>query len=76
MSFNDWAMGVATLAVLKESERDGKVKSLVKSASELIEGFYPDRHQAIKESLVRYVILPFSKGLVGENSFKKVKEEV
>lgn len=67
-----WALTAAVRGILKDAQKDGKVESLTNSLNELIGAFFPDKTKEVKEELVKMVILPISKGLVGEEAFVNI----
>lgn len=73
MSIQQWALTSGVKGVIKDAEKDGRIKEFVLLTDSAIRGFFPDDPKGIKQMLVQYVIFPFCKQLLEDNPDGYVK---
>lgn len=67
MSIQQWAISAGVKGVIRDAEKDGRVKEAVTLADSAIKGFFPGAEKDIKQMLVQYCIFPFCKLLLKED---------
>ena len=77
MSLKQWAVTTAAKRMMKAAEEDGKVAEAVVSFDTWVKGTFPDDPSGMKYHLVRHILFPFSKLLMGGDArgLDKAKEE-
>lgn len=61
MSIQQWAITAGAKGVIRDAEKDGRVKEAVTLAESTLRGFFPDDPGGVRQMLVQYVIFPFCK---------------
>lgn len=61
MSLAQWGITAGTKGIIRDAEKDGRIKEAVEVAESLTKGFFPDDPRGIKRMFVQFVIFPFCK---------------
>jgi hypothetical protein len=61
MSITQWALTAGAKGVIRDAEKDGRIKEACSIADGFLKGFFPDDPKGVKQMLVQYVIFPFCK---------------
>lgn len=68
MSITDWAIKKAVLGICADADKDGKVKSLSDTISQLVKSFFPQSEKEIKQAFVKGILLPVARNLLADDT--------
>ena len=64
MSIQQWAVTAGVKGIIRDAEKDGRIKEAVTMAESTLRGFFPDDPKGVSQMLVQYFIFPFCKELL------------
>lgn len=75
MSIQQWAINSGAKGVIKDAEKDGRIKEFVVIADSAIKGIFPGADKEMKQLIVQHIIFPFCKAWLKEDpdGFQKAK---